>query len=62
MFIVKVIPEKCIGCAACTSVCDNFEMEDEKAKVKKEKLEQLTCEEDARNVCPNEAILIKREG
>ena len=37
MVNITVDKEKCIGCGACTSVSDNFELKDGKAIVKDSK-------------------------
>ena len=60
-FEVIVDEEKCIGCAACTSVCDNFIMDDKtsKAIVKKSKMEEAGCNPEAQDMCPVDAIIIK---
>ena len=43
--MVKIIidKEKCIGCAACTSVCDNFEIKDGKAYAKETEVDEPGC-------------------
>ena len=58
---IKVNPEKCIGCGICPSICaDSFEMgDDEKAHVKKEVVDDLTCEKDAEEACPTQAIIVE---
>ena len=51
----------CIGCGACASVCDNWEMaEDGKSKPKKILLEDKGCNEEAANVCPVGCIKIEK--
>lgn len=59
--MVKIIidKEKCIGCAACTSVCDNFEMKDGKAHAKKTEVDEAGCNKEAVDICPVQAISIK---
>jgi ferredoxin len=54
--------EKCIGCGACASICpSNFEMKDDgKAHVKKSEVKKITCEEDAAEGCPVQAITLKK--
>lgn len=56
---VKVDEEKCIGCGACVSVCpDVFEMGNNgKSHAKKEECE-LNCCEEAKDVCPVDAIIL----
>jgi|APSaa5957512622_1039677.scaffolds.fasta_scaffold298122_2 ferredoxin len=56
------VTEECIGCGACTSVCpDTFEMDGDKAIVKQAELSELSCEKDAKDCCPVEAIVISEE-
>mgnify|MGYP001589287530 CR=1 FL=1 len=56
--MVSVDKEKCIGCGACVSVCEDvFDMVDGKAVVKKGKENvKLPCVKDAVETCPVEAI------
>ena len=55
--MVKIDKEKCIGCGACVSVCEEvFEMDEEmKARTKSEK--DLPCIKEAIGVCPVNAIV-----
>ncbi|MBS3088787.1 ferredoxin [Candidatus Pacearchaeota archaeon] len=54
---IKVDKEKCIGCQLCTSICPKtFEMKDDKAAAKKAAIDKLTCEREAADSCPTEAI------
>ena len=55
--MVSVNKEKCIGCGACTSVCDNFEMKDGKAVVKDPKSKDK-CNKEAADICPVKAIKV----
>lgn len=59
---IKVNQEICIGCGACVSTCDNFEMVETskgyKAKVKEEDVEEIGCNKDAMDSCPVDAIKI----
>ena len=54
---IELEREKCIGCGACVSVCDEvFEMgKDGKARVKAQK--ELPCVEEAITSCPTSAII-----
>ena len=56
--MVSVNKEKCIGCGACVSVCEEvFEMKDGKAIVKKGKEKsKIPCVKEAAETCPVEAI------
>ncbi len=58
-FKVSVDQEKCIGCAACTATCDNFEMNDAKAQPVKWQVEEIGCNNEAKDVCPVEAIKVQ---
>lgn len=56
---IEVNKEECIGCGACTS-CDNFELDsDNKAKPKKEEVEESGCNQEAADNCPVSCIKIK---
>ena len=58
---VLVDKEKCIGCGACTSVCDNFEMKDDgKAHANKSEVAEIGCNQEAADACPVDAIIIKK--
>lgn len=56
--MVSIDHEKCIGCGACTSVCEAvFEMKDGKASVKKgQEKSKSPCVKEASGSCPVEAI------
>lgn len=57
---IIVDSEKCIGCGACVSICpSNFEMHEGKARAKKAEVKKLTCEKDAEESCPVQAIIVK---
>jgi len=58
---IKVDEEKCIGCGACTASCDNFEMEGAKAKVVKAEVDEIGCNQDAADICPVDAIIVKEK-
>jgi len=62
-FKVSVDKELCIGCAACTTVCDNFVMEGDKAKPKKAVIseKEFACNKEGENVCPVSAIKVVEE-
>jgi ferredoxin len=60
-YTVKVTDD-CIGCAACCAVCDNFEMDGGKAVPVKKEIDELGCNEDARDTCPVAAIKIEEAG
>ena len=57
---ITVDRAKCIGCGVCASECPvSFEMKGDKSHVKKTKIEKLTCERNAAEICPVSAISIK---
>ena len=56
---IAVDKEKCIGCGACAAQCDNFEMDGDKAKPKKEVVNEIGCNKDGADSCPVEAISVK---
>lgn len=58
--MVSIDKEKCIGCGACASVCENvFEMKDGKASVKAgKKNAKDACAKEAAESCPVQAIKI----
>ena len=61
---VEVDRQKCIGCGACAAQCpDNFEMEtgDEfKARAKNPIVTELGCNMEAADICPVQAISVKK--
>ncbi len=55
----------CIGCGACSAVCDNWEMNsDNKARPKQSTIseEELKCNKEAAEMCPVKCIQIKKTG
>ena len=58
---IKVDKEKCIGCGACAANCDNFEMKEDKAAAKETEVEKLGCNQEAADICPVEAIIVKKK-
>ncbi|MFA4960193.1 MAG: ferredoxin [Candidatus Pacearchaeota archaeon] len=56
---ISVDKNKCIGCGACAAICSNFKIINGKSLPKKPIVEKLTCEEDARDGCPVNAIKIE---
>jgi len=62
MFNIKFDKEACIGCQACASVCDNWIRDNDKVKPKKNKIpeDELKSNKEAEDICPVNAIKIKR--
>ena len=59
-FKIEVDEEKCIGCGACAATCNNFEMNEGKAKAKKKEVDKIGCNQEAADVCPVEAIKVNK--
>jgi len=58
---IKLDREKCIGCGFCVSTCGkSFEMFEGKARPKVEVLKKITCEKEAAEGCPVQAITIEK--
>jgi len=59
-FKIKFDRDLCIGCGACTSVCDNWIMVEDKSKPKKIEISEneLKGNKEAEDVCPVDAIKI----
>lgn len=59
-FKIKLDKEVCIGCGACTLVCDNWIMDGDKVKPKKTIIseKELKGNKEAENTCPVNAIKI----
>jgi ferredoxin len=60
MVKIEIDKEKCIGCGACASACDNFELREGKAHAKKAEVDEIGCNQEAADACPVEAIKIIR--
>ncbi|MBS3078934.1 ferredoxin [Candidatus Pacearchaeota archaeon] len=60
-FKINFDKEACIGCIACASVCDNWIMDENKAKPKKTTIseKELKSNKKAESICPVNAIKIK---
>ena len=60
-FRIKFNKDDCIGCAACTSVCDNWVMDGDKAKPIKTELSdsELKKNKEAEDICPVNAIKVE---
>lgn len=60
-FKINFDKEVCIGCGVCTSVCDNWIMDKDKAKPKKTTIseKELKSNKEAEDICPVDAIKIE---
>lgn len=52
--------DACIGCGACISVCpENWEMDDNgKAQIKNKEVNDICCNQEAKDACPVDCIRI----
>jgi len=57
-FKVTVNKDTCIGCGACTTQCDNFEMKGGKSVPKKSVVDKPGCNKEAAEICPVDAIKV----
>lgn len=58
---IEINKETCIGCGNCANLCPiTFEMIEGKAVAKRNNIGRISCEEEAANSCPVEAIAIKK--
>ncbi len=57
---IELDEEQCVGCGVCTQECDNFEMDESKAKVKQSIVTDIGCNQKAADACPVNAIVIKK--
>ncbi len=56
---ISVDRETCIGCGACAATCPkSFEMFEGKAMAKVKEVKKITCEQEAADSCPVNAIKI----
>jgi ferredoxin len=56
---ITIIKDLCIGCGSCAAICPKtFELKDGKAYAKKSKIDKITCEKEAADSCPVNAINI----
>ena len=58
-FKITVDKEKCIGCGACVSACDNFELVEGKARPKEAEVEEAGCNKEAADLCPVQCIKVE---
>ncbi len=61
MFKIKFDGNLCIGCGVCTSVCNNWILDGDKAKPKKIRINEKEVKDnkEAERVCPVGAIKIE---
>jgi ferredoxin len=57
---IELDKEKCIGCGVCENTCpENFELTDDgKARVKEAEVTEISCNKEAEEICPVDAIKI----
>lgn len=56
---IKIDEDRCLGCGLCASInSDNFEMVDDKARVKKGEIKKINEIKEAITSCPNGAITL----
>jgi len=56
---ISVDKKKCIGCGACVALCPKaFKMAENKAAAIKPETDKVTCEKDAADSCPVQAITV----
>lgn len=56
-----IVTDDCIGCGACESACENFEIINGKSNPKKSIVDEIGCNNDAKDVCPVDAIKIESQ-
>jgi ferredoxin len=53
--------DRCIGCGACVALCPkSFKMKENKAEPVKAQVAEISCEKDAADNCPVQAITIEK--
>jgi ferredoxin len=60
-FKVSVNEDECIGCGACAAVCDNFDMDGDKAKVKQPDVDDIGTNQEAADACPKACIIVEEQ-
>ena len=56
VYTIHIDEDECIGCGACTAISDNYELEGDKAKVKKAHVAELGDNQEAIDACPKSCI------
>jgi len=59
-FKIEVDEDTCVGCGACAAQCTNFELTEGKAHPKKKEVSDISCNQEAADICPVEAIKITK--
>lgn len=54
------VTSECIRCGLCTSLCDNFELGDDKAYPIEAEVEDSGCNQEAAENCPVKCIKITK--
>lgn len=56
---ISIDKEKCIGCGACVALCSSaFKMQENKAIATRQQVDKISCEKEAADNCPVQAITI----
>lgn len=60
---IELDKKLCIGCGACVNTCpENFDLEEDgerKAFVKHKEVKVISCNKEAEDICPVQAIKVK---
>ncbi|RMD45455.1 ferredoxin [Candidatus Pacearchaeota archaeon] len=57
---ISVDKKTCIGCGTCAALCpESFKMEGDKAVPIKEEVDKISCEKEAEEACPVDAIKVE---
>ncbi len=61
-YTISVDKEACIGCGACVSTCEKgFKLVDNKSIPLHKEVEELTCEQEAADICPVNCITVQEK-
>ena len=59
VYNISVDADACIGCGACANICENFEVKEGKAVPVQSKVDDISCNQDAADACPVNAIHVE---